>query len=51
RAQTGEEAQKAFRQPPYNAEVEQALLGAILRNNRAYEAAADLLRPMHFYVP
>lgn len=51
RAHTGEEAQKAFRQPPFNAEVEQALLGAILRNNRAYEAAADLLRPMHFYVP
>jgi replicative DNA helicase len=51
RSHTGEEAQKAFRQPPFNAEVEQALLGAILRNNRAYEAAADLLRPMHFYVP
>ncbi len=51
RSHTGEEAQKAFRQPPFNAEVEQALLGAILRNNRAYEAAADLLHPMHFYVP
>ena len=41
----------AVRQPPYNAEVEQALLGAILRNNRAFEAAADLLQEHHFYVP
>ena len=46
-----ESPQKAFRQPPFNAEVEQALLGAILRNNRAYEPAADLLRAVHFYVP
>ncbi len=51
RPRMGEDGAKPFRQPPYNAEVEQALLGAILRNNRAYEAAADLLRPMHFYVP
>ncbi|NMM44282.1 replicative DNA helicase [Rhodospirillaceae bacterium KN72] len=42
---------KPFRQPPHNAEVEQALIGAILRNNRAIEAAADLLAPSHFYVP
>lgn len=40
-----------IRQPPHNAEVEQALLGAILRNNRAYEATSDLLRSVHFYVP
>jgi replicative DNA helicase len=46
-----EGAARALRQPPFNAEVEQALLGAILRNNRAYEAAGDLLRPLHFYVP
>lgn len=37
--------------PPYNAEVEQALLGAILRNNRAYDIVSDYLRPVHFYVP
>ena len=45
------DAPEALRQPPFNAEVEQALLGAVLRNNRAYEAVADFLRPMHFYVP
>jgi replicative DNA helicase len=44
-------AVRTVRQPPYNAEVEQALLGAILRNNRAFEAAADLLQARHFYVP
>eukprot|EP00752_Nemacystus_decipiens_P001010 g1010.t1 len=41
----------ALRQPPHNIEVEQALLGAILRNNRAYEAAGDLLEAKHFYAP
>jgi replicative DNA helicase len=46
-----EAALRAFREPPYNAEVEQALLGAVLRNNRAFDAAADLLRAQHFYVP
>ncbi len=52
RGQDGDQEPKGpVRQPPFNAEVEQALLGAILRNNRAYESAADLLRPQHFYVP
>ena len=41
----------SVRQPPHNIEVEQALLGAILRNNRAYEAAGDLLEARHFYAP
>ena len=40
-----------LRQPPHNIEVEQALLGAMLRNTRAYEAAGDLVEPAHFYAP
>jgi replicative DNA helicase len=34
-----------------NQEAEQALLGAILANNRALDAVADFLRPEHFGVP
>ncbi len=37
-----------FRAPPVNYEAEQALLGAILENNYAYERVADFLRPEHF---
>lgn len=36
---------------PSNEEAEQALLGALLVNNRAYEMVADFLRPEHFYDP
>ncbi len=42
---------KAVRQPPRNVEIEQALLGAVLRNNRAFEPIADLLESKHFYSP
>lgn len=38
----------SLRQPPANLMAEQALLGAILHNNRAYGAVADFLRPEHF---
>ncbi|KAF0138140.1 MAG: replicative DNA helicase [Rhodospirillaceae bacterium] len=38
----------AFRVPPHNEEAEQALLGAILVNNRNYEKVADFLQPEHF---
>jgi len=38
----------SYRTPPVNYEAEQALLGAILANNRAYEKVADFLRPEHF---
>ncbi|MFQ5774528.1 MAG: replicative DNA helicase [Kiloniellaceae bacterium] len=38
----------SYRQPPVNYEAEQALLGAILANNRAFEKVADFLRPEHF---
>jgi replicative DNA helicase len=37
-----------LRLPPANDEAEQALLGAILANNAAYEKVADFLRPEHF---
>lgn len=39
------------RMPPRNIEVEQALLGAILRNNRAFEQVGDFLLPKHFFAP
>ena len=41
----------AFRTPPHNYEAEQALLGAILVNNKAFEAVADFLLPEHFADP
>jgi replicative DNA helicase len=37
-----------FRTPPHNFEAEQALLGAVLLNNRAYEKVSEFLRPEHF---
>jgi len=41
----------AFRKPPANVEAEQALLGAILVNNRALEQVSEYLRPEHFADP
>ena len=35
----------AYRLPPVNLEAEQALLGAILANNAAYERVSDFLLP------
>ena len=43
--------QEAYRHVPYDIEVEQALLGAILVDNRALEAVSSLIRPEHFYDP
>ena len=40
-----------FREPPHNFEAEQALLGAILVNNLAYNRVSDFLRPEHFADP
>ena len=37
-----------LRRLPHNFEAEQALLGAILVNNRAFERVAEFLRPEHF---
>ena len=36
------------RKPPANIEAEQALLGAIMINNDAYDRISDFLRPEHF---
>src|ERR1700733_6990199 len=41
----------ASRTPPYNSEAEQALLGAILVNNVAFEKCSDILEAGHFYDP
>ncbi len=39
------------RLPPANLEAEQALLGALLANNKAYERVSDFLAPDHFAHP
>jgi len=36
------------RQPPYNTEAEQALLGALLIDNTAFERVGELVKPEHF---
>ena len=33
---------------PQSIEAEQALLGAILANNKAYEKVSEFLKPQHF---
>jgi replicative DNA helicase len=43
--------QEAYRHVPYDIEIEQALLGSILVDNRALEAVAARLKPEHFYDP
>jgi len=43
--------QEAYRHVPYDIEVEQAILGAILVDNRVLEAASALLKPEYFYDP
>jgi len=40
-----------WRQVPHNIEAEQALLGALLINNDAYDRVSDFLKPAHFYEP
>ena len=39
------------RRPPSNEQAEQALLGALLANNKAYERVADFLAAEHFVDP
>ena len=41
----------AYRIPPHNAEVEAALLGAILTSDRALEKVSEFLQAEHFYEP
>ena len=36
------------RLPPTNLQAEQALLGALLANNKAYERVSEFLQPEHF---
>ncbi|HTJ02151.1 MAG TPA: DnaB-like helicase C-terminal domain-containing protein, partial [Methylovirgula sp.] len=40
--------QQNFRTPPHNVEAEQALLGAILVNNDAFDRVSDFLKAQHF---
>lgn len=46
---TGEDRYELPREWPNNIEAEQALIGAILLNNNAYDAVADFLAPEHFF--
>jgi len=39
------------RLPPANLQAEQALLGALLANNKAYERVSEFLEPAHFVDP
>jgi len=43
--------QEAPRQLPYDVDIEQALLGAILIDNYSLERVSTLLKPEHFYDP
>jgi replicative DNA helicase len=43
--------QEAYRHVPYDIEVEQALLGAVLQDNQALERATAILKPEQFYDP
>ncbi|MGB8277798.1 MAG: replicative DNA helicase [Methylovirgula sp.] len=40
--------ERNFRMPPHNIEAEQALLGAILVNNDAFDRVSDFLKAQHF---
>ncbi|MCA0424115.1 MAG: replicative DNA helicase [Proteobacteria bacterium] len=41
--------EEPLRHAPHNIEAEQALLGAILVHNEAYDRVSDFLKPAHFY--
>jgi replicative DNA helicase len=43
--------EKLYRVLPHNLEAEQALLGALLIDNRVQEKIGDFLLPEHFYAP
>ena len=42
---------QSLRLPPQNLEAEQALLGALLSNNKAFERVSEFLAPEHFADP
>ncbi len=48
---SGDPVSPTYRTPPHNFEAEQALLGALMLNNRAYEKVSEFLRPEHFAEP
>jgi replicative DNA helicase len=50
-ASDGKESGPGYRQVPHDYETEQALLGAILVNNDAYERVAHFLDASHFFEP
>jgi len=41
----------SYRVLPHNQDAEQALLGALLVDNRAYEKVGDFLKAAHFFLP
>ena len=41
----------SLRRPPSNDQAEQALLGALLANNKGYERVSDFLMAEHFADP
>ena len=43
------ESSAHFRAAPHNIEAEQALLGALLVNNEAFDRVSDFLKPEHFF--
>src|SRR5580692_11340639 len=43
--------QEVYRHVPYDIDVEQALLGAMLVDNQAIERVSAALKPEHFYDP
>lgn len=45
----GEKSVGSYRQAPHNIEAEQALLGALLINNDAFDRVSDFLKPKHFF--
>ena len=45
------ESTETYRTAPHNIEAEQALLGAILVNNEAFDRVSDFLEPTHFFEP
>jgi replicative DNA helicase len=48
RQSTGQSQERPYRTPPHNLDAEQALLGAILINNDAFDRVSDFLRSEHF---
>ncbi|MES2905669.1 MAG: replicative DNA helicase [Pseudomonadota bacterium] len=46
-----ENLERSYRTAPQNVEAEQALLGAILVNNEAFDRVSDFLEAKHFYDP